>query len=86
MFEDAAVDRADDLLEAVRAAIEARAIRIRPIGRDGKPGKPKDVKVTASVGVAERSDKRKTPKEVITAADKALYKAKGAGRNRVMRG
>ena len=86
VFEDAAVDRADDLLEAVRAAIEARAIRIRPIGRDGKPGKPKDVKVTASVGVAERSDKRKTPKEVITAADKALYKAKGAGRNRVMRG
>ena len=86
VFEDAAVERADDLLEAVRAAIEARAIRIRPIGRDGKPGKPKDVKVTASIGVAERSDKRRVPKEVITAADKALYKAKGAGRNRVMRG
>jgi diguanylate cyclase (GGDEF)-like protein len=86
VFEDGAVDRADDWLEAVRAAIEARAIRIRPIGRDGKPGKPKDVKVTASIGIAERSDKRKTPKDVITAADKALYKAKGAGRNRVMRG
>lgn len=86
VFEDAAVDRADDLLESVRAAIEARAIRIRPIGRDGKPGKPKDVKVTASIGVAERSDKRRTPRDVITAADKALYKAKGAGRNRVMRG
>ena len=86
VFEDAAVERADELLEAMRAAIEARAIRIRPIGRDGKPGKPKDVKVTASIGVAERSDKRKTPKDVITAADKALYKAKGAGRNRVMRG
>jgi diguanylate cyclase (GGDEF)-like protein len=86
LFEDAAVDHADDLLESVRAAIEARAIRIRPIGRDGKPGKPKDVKVTASIGVADRSDKRKTPKDVITAADKALYKAKGAGRNRVMRG
>jgi diguanylate cyclase (GGDEF)-like protein len=86
VFEDAAVDRVDDLLEAVRGAIEARAIRIRPIGRDGKPGKPKDVKVTASIGVADRSDKRRTPKEVITAADKALYKAKGAGRNRVVRG
>ena len=85
LFEDAAVERAEDQLEVVRAAIEARAIRIRPIGRDGKPGKPKDVKVTASIGVAERSDKRRTPKEVITAADKALYKAKGAGRNRVMR-
>jgi diguanylate cyclase (GGDEF)-like protein len=86
LFEDAAVDRADERLESVRAAIEARAIRIRPIGRDGRPGKPKDVKVTASIGVAERSDKRRTPKDVITAADKALYKAKGAGRNRVMRG
>lgn len=51
VFEDAAVERADDLLESVRAAIEARAIRIRPIGRDGKPGKPKDVKVTTPASV-----------------------------------
>ena len=85
VFEDGAVERADDLLEAVRVAIEAHAIRIRPIGRDGKPGKPKDVKVTASFGVADRSEKCKTPKDVISAADKALYKAKAAGRNRVIR-
>ncbi|HWT15846.1 MAG TPA: GGDEF domain-containing protein [Patescibacteria group bacterium] len=86
VFEDGLVERADDLLESVRMAIESRAIRIRPLGRDGKPGKPKDVKVSASIGVADRSDKRKTAKDVITAADKALYKAKGAGRNRVVRG
>ncbi|MBK6728203.1 MAG: GGDEF domain-containing protein [Xanthomonadales bacterium] len=86
VFEDRTQERADDLLESVRAAIEARAFRIRPIGRDGKPGKPKDVKVTVSLGVADRSDKRRTPKEVITAADKALYRAKASGRNRVMRG
>jgi len=86
VFEDRAMARADDLLESVRASIEARAFRIRPIGRDGKPGKPKDVKVTVSLGVADRSDKRRTPKEVITAADKALYRAKASGRNRVMRG
>lgn len=86
VFEDVAIEQADASLEAARAAIEARAIRIRPMGRDGKPGKAKDVKVTASIGLAERSDNRRTPKDVIAAADKALYKAKGAGRNRVMRG
>jgi diguanylate cyclase (GGDEF)-like protein len=86
LFQDGAIARAEDALESVRVAIEQRAIRIRPIGRDGKPGKPKDVKVTVSIGLSERSDKRKLPKEVMTAADKALYKAKGAGRNRVMRG
>lgn len=86
LFQDGALERTDDSLEAVRAAIERQAIRIRPIGRDGKPGKPKDVKVTVSIGVCDRSDKRKLPKEVMTAADKALYKAKGAGRNRVVRG
>ena len=82
----AGIDGSSTATRPNATAIEARAIRIRPIGRDGKPGKPRDVKVTASIGIAERSDKRKTPKEVITAADKALYKAKGAGRNRVMRG
>lgn len=85
VFEDDAVASAADWLEAARAAIESRAIRIRPIGRDGKPGKPRDVKVTASIGFAERSDKRRSPQEVLTAADKALYKAKAAGRNRVQR-
>jgi diguanylate cyclase (GGDEF)-like protein len=86
LFQDAAIEQADATLEATRAAIEQRAIRIRPIGRDGKPGKPRDVKVTVSIGISDRSDKRKLPKEVMTAADKALYKAKGAGRNRVQRG
>jgi diguanylate cyclase (GGDEF)-like protein len=45
----------------------------------------KTVSVTISIGVAERSDKVKTPDEVLRAADKALYRAKEKGRNRVSR-
>jgi diguanylate cyclase (GGDEF)-like protein len=41
------------------------------------------VNVTISIGISERSDKYDTPEEVLQAADKALYKAKQAGRNRV---
>jgi len=39
------------------------------------------VNVTVSIGVAERSDGAQSPMEVVKQADKALYKAKGAGRN-----
>jgi diguanylate cyclase (GGDEF)-like protein len=45
-------------------------------------GLRKKVKITVSIGVAERNDKYGTPEQVIKAADKALYKAKKAGRNR----
>ncbi len=43
----------------------------------------KEVKVTISIGAAWRTSDEK-PNMVIKRADKALYKAKGAGRNRVM--
>jgi diguanylate cyclase (GGDEF)-like protein len=43
----------------------------------------KKVKVTISIGVAQRNDKFKTTDDVIVAADKALYQAKKNGRNRV---
>jgi diguanylate cyclase (GGDEF)-like protein len=40
--------------------------------------------VTVSIGVAERSRRLYTPAAVIRAADEALYRAKQAGRNRVI--
>jgi diguanylate cyclase (GGDEF)-like protein len=46
-------------------------------------GSRKKVKITISIGLAERNDKYVTPEQVIKAADKALYKAKKAGRNRI---
>ncbi|MCK4743944.1 MAG: GGDEF domain-containing protein [Sulfuriflexus sp.] len=41
------------------------------------------VQVTISIGVSQRSDKLSSPHAVIKAADKALYRAKQKGRNRV---
>jgi len=41
------------------------------------------VKVTISIGVAQRNEKLSTPQAVIKSADKALYRAKKNGRNRV---
>jgi diguanylate cyclase (GGDEF)-like protein len=39
--------------------------------------------ITVSIGVAERNHKHASPDQVVQAADKALYRAKEAGRNRV---
>jgi len=50
----------------------------------GRASKSPFVSVTISIGVAERDTERREPEEVIKAADEALYKAKGAGRNCVV--
>ena len=43
------------------------------------------MQVTISIGYAERNDKHGNPWAVVKAADKALYRAKKKGRNRVSR-
>jgi len=45
----------------------------------------KRLSVTVSIGIAETNRKNQTPDAVIKAADKALYRAKRSGRNRVSR-
>ena len=45
----------------------------------------KTLSVTVSIGIAEPDDVLSTPAGVLRAADKALYRAKEAGRNRVSR-
>jgi GGDEF domain-containing protein len=42
-----------------------------------------EISVTASIGVATSRRENSSAEEVIQAADKALYRAKGAGRNRI---
>ena len=44
---------------------------------------PRRLSVTVSIGVAERTEKAATGEAVVKAADRALYRAKKAGRNRV---
>jgi len=41
------------------------------------------ITITVSIGVAERNHRNTSPDQVVLAADKALYRAKEAGRNRV---
>ena len=58
--------------EKIRAAVQEAGVEM---------GYPADL-VTASIGVAEyRSEKKE--EDVLVAADRALYRAKGAGRNQV---
>lgn len=80
-------------LETLRQAIAGSAFTLR--ARDRPEKLPKDtatgwsgknnktVSVTVSMGLAEPSPDAPDPRAVLKAADKALYKAKQDGRNRV---
>lgn len=52
-------------------------------GRRSDKRSNRHVSVTVSIGVAERGDRCSAPQQVIKAADEALYRAKGKGRNQV---
>lgn len=87
--------RLDDVvahLERVRATVEDAGFTVRAPDRPRrKPKKPKPargkrtvLKITVSIGAAERTDRLTEPDEVVRAADQALYRAKDGGRNRVV--
>lgn len=82
-------------LEGLRREIESYRLALRGSDRPqrtkgekrqrgGWRGKD-SVSVTISIGVAERNDRLATAQTVIEAADRALYRAKEKGRNRVSR-
>ena len=74
-----AMDRALELGEAMRRAAEELYLEFRH-GPDAMPAR---ASITVSVGAAAAPEHASTPKSLVAAADKALYKAKEAGRNRV---
>ena len=95
LFPDADIGEAEAALEAIRASIETYKMAVRGTDRPkqaeegakrrGAAPVDKVLSVTVSIGVAVPSPKHRTPREVIMAADEALYRAKQAGRNRVNR-
>ena len=77
-------------LEQLRQAIADTEFTVRGEDRrktrvKGRPRLkgPQKTSLTISIGAADRDENAQSFDQVIQAADKALYKAKGAGRNRV---
>jgi len=95
LFVDRTLEQALPHLEQLRKGIENYRMAVRGGDRpkDTESGTQrratrtpdKTLSVTVSVGAAERDDTLIRPALVIRAADAALYRAKRAGRNRVMR-
>jgi diguanylate cyclase (GGDEF)-like protein len=77
-------------LEELRETVETsrftmrRRFRPRSKPKNDKGRKSRQaITITVSIGVAERNHRHTNPDQVVQAADKALYRAKEAGRNRV---
>ncbi len=91
VFPDRTLAETLEPLDRLRATVAASAFVIR--GRSRPRAKPESSKkttrpkskvtITISIGAAQRTDQHKTPQQVIKSADRALYKAKRDGRNRV---
>ncbi|MEO8159590.1 MAG: GGDEF domain-containing protein, partial [Betaproteobacteria bacterium] len=81
-------------LEAMRKSICNYKIMLREGARPRSPGPEKGapatasrhkwMSVTVSIGVAEQTERADTPQRALEGADKALYRAKAAGRNRIV--
>lgn len=79
-------------LESVREQVASARFELRQRGRRREERKPtarnrrtNNISVTISLGLAESGTRHNRPGTVLAAADKALYKAKKQGRNRLCR-
>jgi diguanylate cyclase (GGDEF)-like protein len=78
------------MLEAAREAVAAEQFtvrrRVRPRKKPVRPrsrrGRTRET-ITVSLGLAQADRRHRTAEDVIAAADRALYRAKAKGRNRV---
>ena len=95
LFPGGDIREAERALEEMRRSVETYRMAVRAPDRPkqaeegakrrGEREVEKLLSVTVSIGVAAPSAERGTPREVVKAADEALYRAKKAGRNRVSR-
>jgi GGDEF domain-containing protein len=93
LFPDLSLSEALPHAETLRADIAAYKMAVRRSDRPKDPeagtklrhlrSAEKTLSVTVSIGIAEAAGRQTTPAEVLIAADRALYRAKEAGRNRV---
>lgn len=81
-------DRDDALIymDAIREKIATTPFLIRRAKKGKKPAKPKKVTINVSAGVVEKIPGDSDVLDAMKRADKALYKAKKQGRNRVVKG
>jgi GGDEF domain-containing protein len=95
LFPHGDIESASRALEDIRASIESYRMAVRGTDRPkraeegakrrGAASADKSLSVTVSIGVAAPSAQRRAAREVVMAADEALYRAKQGGRNRVSR-
>ena len=75
---------AREICENLRTEIADMRLPIRSRNSKQKSTTRTLIKLTISIGLAERGARLRSPPDMLIAADKALYKAKAAGRNRVV--
>ncbi|CUX12160.1 PleD family two-component system response regulator [Agrobacterium genomosp. 13] len=73
---DTPIELAASVAERLRAIVEDKPFYVRSIDRE--------LSITASLGIATSNAAFGTPDELLKHADRALYEAKHAGRNRVV--
>jgi two-component system cell cycle response regulator len=75
LLHDTTAMQAIYVAEKLRKLVESHPFQ----SKDGRP-----IQVTVSIGIAERAASLKTPEDLITRSDEAMYKAKQNGRNRTV--